>query len=111
MLLGVVADAQTVTRHDLTRVRLVQACKDSQQGGFARTVKAQHHDLAALVDRKIDVGEDLERSVALAEVCRGERRLSARCRIWKLDLGHPITGPFTIDPYQQALSAPDHVVR
>src|SRR4029453_6871616 len=104
MLLGVVAKAQAVTSQDLTRVRLVQAREDSQQGGLARTVEAQDHDLAALVDSKIDIGEHLERSVALAEVRRGQRRLPARCRIWKLDLGHRITSPFAIDPRQQALS-------
>ena len=63
VLLGVVADDRTVTGLDLPGVGGVQARQDPQQGGLASAVEPEDHHPRAAVDRKVHVGEDLQRSV------------------------------------------------
>jgi hypothetical protein len=68
MLLGVVAETKAVTRDDNTGVGIVQAGQDAQQRGLSGTVETEHNNVATFVDGEINIGEYLERSIALAEV-------------------------------------------
>ncbi|MBG9885631.1 hypothetical protein ABE10_03325, partial [Bacillus toyonensis] len=67
VLLRVVAHLQAVPRLEPPGVRLVDAGEDAQQRGLPRPVQTEHDDLGAAVDREVDVGEDLQRAVGLAE--------------------------------------------
>ena len=77
VLLGVVAEPQAVAGHDLAGVGRLDPGQDPQQGGLAGTVQAEDDHLAALVDRQIDAGEDLQRAVRLGQV---RTRSAASCR-------------------------------
>jgi hypothetical protein len=68
VLLGVIAEAKPVARDDNTGVGIVQAGQNTQQRGLSGTVEAEDDDVTAFVDGEINIGEDLERSIALAEV-------------------------------------------
>src|SRR6185295_16026770 len=111
VLLCVIAEAKPVARDDNAGVGIVQAGQDTQQRGLSGTVEAEHDDVAAFVDGEINIGEYLERSIALAEVRRGKRGLSAGRWIRELDLGYSVAGALSISLGQQPLGSPDHVVR
>ena len=84
------------------------AGQDPQQRGLAGAVEAEDDDPRALVDREVDVGEDLERAVGLRQLGRRERRLPARRRLGELDPGHLVAAALGLDPAHQPLGAPHH---
>ena len=65
----------------------------------------------AAVDREIHAGEDLERAVGLRQSLRGERGLAARGRLREADLGDLVGLADVVEPGQQPLRAPRHVLR
>ncbi len=108
MLLRVVADLQPVPRHHLAGVGLVDAAQDAQQGGLARAVEAEDDDARALVDREVDVGEDLQRPVGLRQLRRRQRGLAARRRGRELDPGDLVAATFGLDARHQPLGPLHH---
>ena len=60
MFLGEVADLETATWFDLAGIGCERAGQHAQQRGLAGTVEPEDDDATALVDRQIDVGEDLQ---------------------------------------------------
>ena len=108
MLLGVVADLEAVAGDDPAGVGLVDAGEEPQQRGLAGAVQAEDDDARALVDRQVDVGEDLERPVGLRQLGRGERRLAARRRRGELDAGDAVGAALGLDAGHQPLGPPHH---
>src|SRR5699024_468354 len=70
VLLRVVADLESVPGLHLARVGFVETTEDAQQGRLARTVEAEYDHAAPPVDGEIDIGENLQRTVRLAELGR-----------------------------------------
>ena len=70
MLLCVVAELQAVAGEHFTGVGSFDAGQRAQQRRLARAVQTEDHDAAALVDGKVDIGEDLERPVRLRQAGR-----------------------------------------
>ena len=65
----------------------------------------------ALVDREVDVGEDLERAVGLRQLRGGERRLAAGRRRGELDPGDLVGLPLALEPGHHLLGALEHRLR
>ena len=111
MLLGVVAQLEAVPGRDDAGVGLVDPAEDPQQGGLARAVEPEDDHPGALVDRQVDVGEDLEGAVRLRQLRGRERRLAAGRRGGELDLGHPVGAALGLDAGHQLLGALEHRLR
>ena len=62
---------------DLARVVRQQAVDAAQQRGLAAAGRADHGDDFALADLEVDVAEDFERAVVLAEPFDADARLGA----------------------------------
>ena len=110
MLLGVVAELETVAGYDRAGVGPVDAGQDAQQGGLAGAVQAEDHHPGAPVDGEVDVGEDLERAVGLRQLRRGERRLAARGRLGERDARDLVAPPLPLEAGHQPLGPLEHVL-
>ncbi len=82
VLLGEVADLESVPRLQCSGVRGFGSGQQAQQGGLACAVEPEHHHPRAPVDRQVDPGEDLQRTVGLGQPLGHQRGLAARRRVW-----------------------------
>ena len=111
VLLRVVAELEPVARHDLAGVGLVDAREDPQHRGLAGAVEAEDDDAAALVDREVDVGEDLERAVGLRQLLGRERGLAAGRGGGELDPGDLVGGALALEAGHHLLGPLEHRLR
>ena len=70
--LGQIGKRQATLAGDVARVRLLRACQQAQQRGFARAVAAHHADFIALGYRDADVGKQLFFAVMQRYVRQGK---------------------------------------
>ncbi len=110
MLLRVVAQSQPVPGQNLTGVGLLRSAEQLEQGGLAGAVQPEHHHPAPPVDGQVDPGEDLQRTVGLGQIGRGERGAPARGRLREADLRDPVGHPDVVQPGDQLLRATHHLV-
>ena len=111
MLLGVISEAEAVSRRDFSGIRSFQPGQQPEQGGLSRAVEAEHHDPAAPVDGDVHPGEHLGRPVRLGQAGGGQRRATARRGHREAQLGHPVRGALGLDSGQQPLGPALHVLR
>src|SRR5699024_1568943 len=100
VLLRVVAELESVTGHDFTRVGFVEAGEQPQQGRLARAVVAEDDDTRALVDGEVDPGEHLGRSEAARQPLGRERNASAVGRGGEPEIRDLLGGAFVLEPGQ-----------
>ena len=110
VLVGVVAESQTVPRLDSSGIGLLHARQQLEQGGLARAVETQDHHLAAPVDREVHSGEHLERSITFREHRRGQRCPPTRCRRGEPDLRDLVGHANLIEFADHPLGAAHHLV-
>ncbi len=94
VLLRVVAHDGTMPQVHVPGVGSINTGQDPQQRGLARAIEPEDHHLAAAVDRQIDVGEHLQRTVGARESLGRQRHLAAGARI-----GEPQSGDLVGAPY------------
>ena len=110
VLLGEVADPQSVPRLESSCVGGLGGGQNPQQGGLAGAVETQHHHPRAPVDRKVDTGEHLQRPVGLAQSGGHQRRASACGRVGELDAGHLVGHPLVIECGHHPVGTTQHVL-
>src|SRR5690606_8130360 len=84
-LLRQVGDAQTSSRDDLARVRMLDTGDDAEHGRLAGAVDADKGDVLPLLNLERDIGEDLVRDVGLGEIGNGEN--GKRWHSWQSSAG------------------------
>ena len=110
MLLRVVPELEPVSRLDAARVGLLDAREEPEERGLARSVEAEDHHPRTLVDREVDVGEDLERAVGLAELVGAQRRLSARGGLGEPERGDLVVAARGLEPHHELLRPLEHAL-
>ena len=102
--------AQPVAWFDFSGVWTVDTREDAEQSGFPRTVEAQHHDLAALINCQVDGGADFERSVRFRQVVSKQWGFSTRRRSGETNCCHPFLADLFVQVGHQFLGAGLHLV-
>ena len=110
MFLRKIAQLRAVTVHDLTRIRLSGTSQHAQQSGLTGTVQAQHHHTRTAVNGKVDIRENLQRTVRLGQTLRRQRSLTTRCRIREANRRNLIALALLLQATQKLLSTLNHLL-
>ena len=99
-----------MTVHNLTRIGLSRTRQHTQQSGLTGTVQTQHHHARTAVNGKVNIRENLQRTIGLGQPLRRQRGLTARCRIREANRRNLIALTLLLQATQKLLSTLNHLL-